>query len=273
MPSTQDGHAHRTDGDRQQASQPCTGTGQQRRVDDGGRPDVIRRRRRQPETGLVTRSLDAAPSGALARTTAVGSSTTTASSSSGRRSTRPVTFTASDGSIRSTSEFASPVRTIGPVAVPSSSVKPSDRRSTTSPPTRTVRPRADSRSTRSASSAFVDDCARRRRGALRLTSAWAGARAGLSGGSDAGLPDIGSRTRQDRGALVRCARVGGPDDPGDVGDASLRERSVRDPSTRLPEDDEHLRADGDLCAPTFAELVNALDAARDGDEPPDVGST
>ena len=28
VPSTQDGHAHRTDGDRQQASQPCTGTGQ-----------------------------------------------------------------------------------------------------------------------------------------------------------------------------------------------------------------------------------------------------
>ncbi len=31
----------------EQASQPCTGTGQQQRVDDGGRPDVIRRRRRQ----------------------------------------------------------------------------------------------------------------------------------------------------------------------------------------------------------------------------------
>ena len=80
-----------------------------------------------------------AATGSPARTMPPGSSTTTTVPSA-VASTRPIALSASSGSMRASRRAAGPRRTTRPMAVPSSRLKPSGRRSTTRPPTRTSAP-------------------------------------------------------------------------------------------------------------------------------------
>ena len=175
--------------------------------------------------------------------------------------------------MRASRSSAAPRRTTRPIAVPSSSVKPSGRRSTTRPPTRTVRPTSVARSTRSASSAPSD-----RRGAGEAAASPGPThrrsrrrRAGppSAAGRAAGQVDVGRGPRRDREPLVGRVRVRPADDAGHRGDAALDERRAGDPGPGLADDDRVLATRRWISARQRSPSLWTLrDRAADPDQPP-----
>ncbi len=220
--------------------------------------------------------------GSLARTTPAGSSATTVQPRS-VESTRPVTFTASPGSMSGSSAAAWPCRITGPVAVPSSRRNPSGSRSPTMPPTRTVTPSKPARFARSASGtagvAPVGAGKVRRAAGRARSPGSAGAprtrdRAGAGRvvrGRDPVHAKVAATPRKDREAPVLRGRVRPTDDADDGGEMALEHPRHGDPGTGLAEHDHPVLPDEQLRPPPIAELVHRVDPASNGHEPPLLG--